>query len=42
MLREFDPDKRVPEKTIRELLRNARRAPSAAYAGLVNWPYSIQ
>ena len=31
MVREFDPDKQIPEKIIRKLLRNAHRAPSAGH-----------
>jgi len=31
MIREFDPDKQIPEKIIRKLLRNAHRAPSAGH-----------
>ena len=31
MIREFDPDKRIPEKMITKLLNNARRAPSAGH-----------
>ena len=31
MIREFDPDKQIPEKVITKLLRNAHRAPSAGH-----------
>ena len=31
MIREFDPDKQIPEKIIRKLLRNAHRVPSAGH-----------
>ena len=31
MIREFDPDKQIPEKIITKLLRNAHRAPSAGH-----------
>ena len=31
MIREFDTNKQIPEKIIRNLLRNAHRAPSAGH-----------
>jgi len=31
MIREFDPDKKIPEKIITKLIRNAHRAPSAGH-----------
>lgn len=31
MIREFDPNKQIPEKIITKLLRNAHRAPSAGH-----------
>jgi nitroreductase len=31
MIREFDPNKQIPEKILRKLLRNAHRAPSAGH-----------
>jgi nitroreductase len=31
MIREYDPDKQIPDKIIRKLLRNADRAPSAGH-----------
>jgi nitroreductase len=31
MVREFDPNKQIPEKILKKLLRNAHRAPSAGH-----------
>ena len=31
MIREFDPDKQIPEKIIRKLVKNAHREPSAGH-----------
>ena len=31
MIREFDPDKQIPEKIVMKLLRNAHRSPSAGH-----------
>jgi nitroreductase len=37
MIREFDPNKQIPEKILGKLLRNAHRAPSAGHTEAYRW-----